>query len=173
METVYDLTSSARFATEGALQPNSRGCFGCGVENSSGLRLRFYNDGIGEAHANVIFEDQHQGYPGIAHGGVVATALDEAMVRSVLSGDFARLYYTARIEVRYRQPVPLNVPLIVRGKVEKDRGRIVNAIAEVVLPNGLVAAEASGTLVQVPSEQLEQMNTPEVGWRVYDDLTDE
>jgi hypothetical protein len=64
------------------------------------------------------------------------------------------------------------MPLIVRGKVEKDRGRIVNAIAEIVLPNGLVAAEASGTLVQIPSEQLAQMNTPEVGWRVYDDPTD-
>jgi len=92
----------------------------------------------------------------------------------VLAGDFQRLMYTARIEVRFRQPTPLHTPLLVRGRVEKDRGRIVTATAEIILPDGAIAAEANGTLVAIPRETLMQMDTPEAGWQVYPlEATDE
>ena len=149
------------------LQPNSRMCFGCGLENASGLRIRFYNDGPNAARAEVILGDMHQGYPGIAHGGVIATMLDEAMGRAPLAGDSMRLMFTARMEVRYRRPVPLHTPITVRGWIDKDRGRLLDALAEVVLPDGTVAAEASGTLAAIPEEQLRGMDTPEAGWQVY------
>jgi len=149
------------------LQPNSRHCFACGVESAHGLRLRFFNDGQSACRATVVLNDLHQGYPGIAHGGIVTAVLDEALTRAVLAGDFQRLMYTARIEVRFRQPTPLHTPLLVRGRVEKDRGRIVTATAEIILPDGAIAAEANGTLVAIPRETLMEMDTPEAGWQVY------
>ncbi|MCS6871712.1 MAG: PaaI family thioesterase [Anaerolineae bacterium] len=152
-----------------ALQPNSRHCFACGIESAYGLRLRFYNDGHSACRAEFTLGDLHQGYPGIAHGGIVTAVLDEALTRAVLAGDFRRLTYTARIEVRFRQPTPLHTLLTVRGRVERDRGRIVTATAEISLPNGTITAEANGTLVAIPPETLAQMDTPEAGWQVYPD----
>ncbi len=150
-----------------AQQPNSRMCFVCGLENLAGLRLKFFNDGPGACRAEVIIEDHHQGYPGVAHGGIVATMLDEALGRAPMSGDPHRFMYTARIEVRYRQPVPIGQKLILRARLDKDRGRLATAIAELCLPDGSVAAEANGTLMTIPPAELEKMEAERVGWRVY------
>ncbi|MFQ3536289.1 MAG: PaaI family thioesterase [Aggregatilineales bacterium] len=156
-------------AAPDALQPNSRHCFACGIESAHGLRLRFYNDGQTACRAEVVLGDLHQGYPGIAHGGIVTAVLDEALTRAVLASDFRRLTYTARIEVRFRRPTPLHTPLTVRGRVERDRGRAVTATATISLPDGTLTAEASGLLVPIPPETLAQMDTPEAGWQVYPD----
>jgi hypothetical protein len=52
------------------LQPNSRHCFVCGLENQFGLKLRFYETGPGEVTAEYTVPDQFQGYPGLVHGGI-------------------------------------------------------------------------------------------------------
>jgi acyl-coenzyme A thioesterase PaaI-like protein len=151
-----------------ALQPNSRMCFGCGLENAAGVQIRFYNDGPNAARAEVTLEDKHQGYPGMAHGGVVATMLDEIMGRTTLAnGDIYRLMYTAKMEVRFRRPVPLHQPLTLRGWIEKDRGMVVYAAGSLTLADGTVLAEASGTLMEIPRDELQKMDTEAVGWRVY------
>jgi len=149
------------------LQPSSLMCFGCGINNAAGLRIRFYSDGPGKAIARVMLDDRHQGYPGIAHGGVVATMLDEIMGRAAMTEDHHRLMFTAKMEVRYRQPVPLYRPLTLRGRVEKDRGRIAQVVGELLLPDGSIGAESTGTLMLVPPDELKRMDTPEVGWQVY------
>lgn len=150
-----------------APQPNSKMCFVCGVVNPAGLNLRFFNDGPNACRADLILHDQFQGYPGIAHGGIVATMLDEAMGRAPLSGDPNRFMYTAKIEIRYRQLVPLHQLLTLIGRIEKDRGRLVNAVAELRLADGTVAAEASGTLMVIPRETLDQIDPDAVGWKIY------
>src|SRR5262245_18718435 len=128
-------------------QPNSKKCFVCGLTNPAGLNLRFFNDGPNACRADVILSDQFQGYPGVAHGGIVAAMLDEAMGRAPMSGIPNLFLYTAKIEIRYRQLVPLRQPLTLIGRVEKDRGRLVEAASELRLADGSIAAEASGTLM--------------------------
>lgn len=149
------------------LQPSSRMCFGCGIENVAGLQIRFYNDGQGKSRADVSLSDKHQGFPGIAHGGITATMLDEIMGRAAMTGNFMRLLYTAKMEVKYRKPVPLHTPLILTGRVEKDRGMIVYTVGEVRLPDGTLLAESTAVLMEIPREELEKMNTDAVGWKVY------
>ncbi|HEC25979.1 MAG TPA: PaaI family thioesterase, partial [Gammaproteobacteria bacterium] len=66
-------------------QPNSRTCFMCGRENDSGLKMSWYN--IPEKEQNqgkVTIPEHFNGYPGIAHGGIVAAILDETAGRSIL-----------------------------------------------------------------------------------------
>src|SRR5574341_550908 len=109
-------------------QPNSYYCFVCGLKNKAGLHIRFQNDGPGQVKVETQICNQHQGYPGIAHGGVVAAILDETMGRAGISGEAgaqARFLYTAKMEVRYRAPVPLDTNLVIRGRIVKDRGRAV------------------------------------------------
>jgi len=154
-------------------QPSSRWCFVCGVENPCGLKIRFYNDGFHRSLARVTLGEQYQSYPGIVHGGILTTILDETMGRAILAEDGsddlsrARFMFTVRMETRFRKTVPLNQEFIVRGRVEQDRGRIVQVSGEVVLADGTVAVEASATLVTVPPEQVDQMLSYDVGWKVY------
>ena len=154
-----------------AQQPSAKLCFVCGVENPCGLQIRFFNDGVHRVQAEVTLGEQYQSYPGVAHGGILSTILDETMGRATLSAADPdapeRFMVTARMDIRYRQPVPLGQPFTVRGRVEQDRGRMVRAAGEIVLTDGTVAVEATATLVEIPPEQIEQMQTADVGWQVY------
>lgn len=154
----------------GDLQPNSKMCFVCGVFNVAGLRVRFYSVDETTCEARVVLTDHYQGYPGIAHGGIVATVLDEIMGRALLGSDQNRLLFTGTMQVKYRLHVPLDTEILFRGKIIKDRGRIAQAEGWAILPDGTVAVEATSTLIGVPQEQLEQMQADDaVGWRVYQD----
>lgn len=149
-------------------QPSAKWCFVCGVENPCGLRIRFFNDGFQRALARVTLGDEYQSYPGMAHGGILATILDETMGRAVLADDGPeRFMFTARLETRFRKPVPLHQEFVARGRVESIRGRTAQVSGEIVLADGTVAVEASATLVDIPSEQVEAMLAQDVGWQVY------
>ncbi len=148
-------------------QPSARMCFVCGVENAAGLHIKFFDDGPNACRAEVILGDAHQGYPGIAHGGIVATMLDEAAGRAAMSGHPDRFMFTAKIEIRYRQQVPLHRPLALIARLDKDRGRMAMAAAEVRLEDGSIAAEATVTLMEIPSDELRKMESERDGWRVY------
>ena len=148
-------------------QPSARMCFVCGVENAAGLRIKFFDDGPSACRAELILGDQHQGYPGIAHGGIVATMLDEAAGRAAMSGHPERFMFTAKIEIRYRQQVPLHRPLTLIARIEKDRGRMATAAAEVRLEDGSIAAEATATLMEIPPDELHKMESERDGWKVY------
>lgn len=153
----------------GTRQPNSQMCFVCGVANIAGLKIRFYSM---EDHveAVVIFTDNYQGFPGITHGGIIASALDEMMGRvGLLEENSTRLFVTAKMELKYRHSVPLNTPITLKGFLVKDRGRIIIARAEAVLPDGTVAVESTGTMMEFPAEEFEKLDAPAIGWRVYDD----
>jgi uncharacterized protein (TIGR00369 family) len=149
------------------LQPNSRHCFACGLENSFGLKIRFFIAGPGKVVSRYRIPSHFQGYPGVAHGGVVATILDELVGRAIMTQGDGRFRVTARLEVRYRAPVPLDVPLSLMGEVTKVRGRVGQARAELRLPDGTLAAEARATLVDLPQPLAPPEELEALGWRVY------
>jgi uncharacterized protein (TIGR00369 family) len=149
-------------------QPNSRHCFVCGLESQVGLKMRFTDDGTDEVRAVYTVDQKYQGYPGIVHGGVVAAMLDEAAGRVVLIDNPDRFFMTAKIEIRYRQPVPTETELLIVGRLVKDRRRMVEAHGEIRLPDGSVAAEATVMLVDIPPEYVGDTDYEALGWKVYD-----
>lgn len=151
-------------------QPNSRMCFACGLQNPVGLQLTFYNDGAGHVVAETVVAPHYQGYPGRAHGGVVAAMLDEIVGRTAMTEDPNRFMVTAKLDVRYCQPIPLGETLRLRGSLTRRKGRLAWAHAEVRLADGSVGAEADATLVDVDP----QIGDPAaLGWRVYPDASGE
>jgi len=77
-------------------------CYGCGSDNLVGLHLDFEFDGK-ELQARFIPLEQHQGYPGIVHGGVISSILYEVMANiQRYSGDEAILRSS---NVDFRRPV--------------------------------------------------------------------
>lgn len=153
-------------------QPNSKNCFVCGLENPFGLKLKFFITAPGEVTAEYTVPEQYQGYPGIVHGGVVASMLDEVLGRVHMNeGDLdrTRFMYTARMTVRYRQHVPIGVPLRIVGRAQKSKSFSATSIATLYGPEGEVLAEAEGLLVDVPDEVLESADIEALGWRIYPD----
>lgn len=125
-------------------------CFGCGAANPVGLRLEFdVDEGRRSAEAKFRPRLEHQGYAGVTHGGIIATLLDEAMLK--LCWELGIPAVTARLEVEIKRPAPVGEELRVRGWIVKDRGRAVEAEAEITNSRGeLVAAGRSTAVVRGP-----------------------
>ncbi len=149
-------------------QPNSRMCFICGLENPAGLRLRFFDDGKDQVTCDFTVMPKHQSYPGRVHGGVIAAILDEAGGRTAAIGDHNRFFVTASLQVRYRQPVPVEVPLRAVGKLRKLFGRRATAHSEIRSLQGEVLAEAELVLIESLTGMLNPSEADQLGWRVYD-----
>jgi acyl-coenzyme A thioesterase PaaI-like protein len=153
-------------------QPNSKHCFVCGLENPFGLKLKFFITGPGEVTVEYTVPEKYQGYPGMVHGGVVASMLDEVLGRVHMDdGDpeSSRFMYTAKMTVRYRQHVPIGVPLRIVGRAERSKSHSATSVATLYGPDGKVLAEAEGLLVDVPADVLKSTDIEALGWRIYPD----
>ena len=149
-------------------QPNSNYCFICGRDNPKGLHLTFYDNGVDEVTSYVTVPNEYQSYPGIVHGGITTSILDEVVGRVAMIGDHHHFMVSVKLEVKFRKPVPLETPLKVVGTIVKIKGRLGQAVGKVYLPDDSVAAEASMTIADVPKEILESASWEELGWRVDD-----
>lgn len=123
-------------------------CFGCGPENTEGMRLRFTLD---EDRRRFVcrfrLSRRYQGPPAHAHGGIIATVLDEAMgkvnkLRHVIA-------LTSRMEVEYLKPVPLGKPLVAEGWELRVRGRRHTNAAEIRNEDGQVLARSRGIFIAI------------------------
>ena len=157
---------------EKTLQPNSRHCFVCGLSNNFGLGLRFYNLTEGEVSSECVIPEHFQGFPGIVHGGVVAAMLDEAAGRSLMivpeaETEKPRFMFTARLDIRYRNNVPVGKPLRLVGKTVRSKARMAQAEAFLYDQSGILLAQADALLIDVPEEMLQANNLDVLGWKIY------
>jgi uncharacterized protein (TIGR00369 family) len=152
-------------------QPNSLNCFVCGVQNPYGLKLKFYQTAPDEVTVSYTVATRYQGYPGVVHGGIIASMLDEVAGRALMGSDPAnpRFMFTARLDVQYREPVPVDTPLRLVGRVVKRKTRSAAAHAAIYSPAGKLLAEADAILVDVPSEVVSTVDLAALGWKVYPD----
>jgi acyl-coenzyme A thioesterase PaaI-like protein len=97
-------------------------CFGCGQANLFGLQLEAERDG-NRVHGRFFLKQDHQGPPGFAHGGVLATALDEAMALLLHDEGIAAL--TERLEIVLEKPAPVGQFLELDAQViEREKRRL-------------------------------------------------
>ncbi len=150
-------------------QPNSLHCFVCGVENSYGLGMAFYEVGPGQVEARYTVPERYQGYPGVVHGGIIAAMLDEVVGRATMVGENHHFMVTAKLQVHYRKPVPIGQPLRLTGHVVRRRGRLAVCRGELWLPDGTLGAEAEATLADYPGGQVDPEQLEALGWKVYPD----
>lgn len=154
--------------TKPNLQPNSRHCFVCGLENQHGLQLRFRETGPGEVTAEYTVPEHFQGYPGVVHGGIITAMLDEVTGRAHINSKHTRFMFTAKMEIRFRKNVPIGQPLKIVGQIEKSKSRMASSIGKIYGPEGDLLAEAKALLVDLPEDQLNGVDLEALGWKVYD-----
>ncbi|NCP88185.1 MAG: hypothetical protein CO094_08320 [Anaerolineae bacterium CG_4_9_14_3_um_filter_57_17] len=154
-----------------AKQPNSKMCFICGLENPVGLKLKIYEVEPGVIESEYAAPEHFQGYPGVLHGGIVATILDEISGRAHMgTADAPRFMFTAKLEVKYRKNVPTGKLLKIVGRAGKSKGRSAEAWAGIYdAASGELLAEGNTLLINVPEETLDKANAAELGWKVYPD----
>ena len=151
-------------------QPNSSGCFVCGLRNPIGLKIVFEQDHEqGEVHARLSVPETYRSYPGVVHGGIVATILDETSGRALMlhAGDDDLFFATARIEIRYRQATPTKTPLLAVGWVERAGESRAIVKGELRLEDGTVLASCESLIVRPQPSFLEGWTEEAPYWRVY------
>lgn len=97
-------------------------CFACGADNPIGLRIAFQVDGD-ICIAEFTPDGNHVGWADTVHGGIIYAALDD-VTANVLYRQGLKAH-TARCEIRYRQPTRVGETLMLKGWIEKRRGRLV------------------------------------------------
>jgi acyl-CoA thioesterase FadM len=76
--------------------------------------------------------------------------------------------FTAKLEVRYRQNVPVGQPLKIVGKAGKAKSKSAEAWAGIFsAETNELLAEGNALLINVPEEQFNRSKLSELGWRIY------
>jgi uncharacterized protein (TIGR00369 family) len=98
----------------------TNGCFGCSPTNPSGLRLQFVetDDGV---EVEYVAPRHQQGAPGVVHGGIQATLLDEALCMTAHAKTGTSVV-TGELTIRYVRPVPTATRIIARGRIVERKG---------------------------------------------------
>ena len=126
-------------------------CFACGGENPIGMHLHI-ELGEGTARTTWVVGDDYVGWSDKAHGGIIATLLDEVMAWAPSSFDSWAV--TAEMTVRYRSPATPGEELAAEGRVVDRRRRIYEVRGEVRGADGRLVAEGSGRyLGATPSDK--------------------
>jgi len=121
-------TEPSQALLEATARREHASCLLCGPEAPAGLHLRFEVQADGAVEACYLPERARQGYDGLLHGGMIAALLDAAMTNALFARGVAAL--TARLEVRYRRPVRLGLPVTVRGWLVDARSPVCRMAAE-------------------------------------------
>jgi acyl-coenzyme A thioesterase PaaI-like protein len=147
-------------------------CFICGIKNIGGLKAFFYEQPDGTVLSRFTGHEEHQGYPGRMHGGVISGIMDETIGRAVMIGvppDREVWGVTAELTVRFRKAVPLDVELTAVGRITRDTRLLFEGTGELLLPDGTVAADARGKYIKLPLEKVADFDPEREEWRVVPD----
>ncbi|MFG2822029.1 PaaI family thioesterase [Kitasatospora sp. NPDC048365] len=144
-------------------------CFGCGPQHPQGLRMTTTaGEGL-EVFAELTVRDCHQGGPGLAHGGLLTTAMDETL--GSLNWLLHAPAVTGRLETDFVCPVPVDSVLHIRAWITGVHGRKIYSAAEGRIggPDGPLAIRAQALFIQVKLEHFTTHGRPEDIKKVLDD----
>lgn len=114
-------------------------CFGCG-KNPWGLELEFKKKGEW-LEAETELDRNYQGFKTSAHGGIIATLMDEASSWAVMEKT-GRLAPSYKLECEFLKPVPLEEKVVTRARVLSHRHEVAKSEAEVRDKSGKKLATA-------------------------------
>ena len=129
-------------------------CFGCGDENPIGLRLDLREED-GRLVTEFVPRDEHQGWPGMVHGGIITSLLYEVQENlAVRRGDITMM---KSMETRFRRPAVVGESIFATAWPGEQSGRQINVSATLANGDGAVIAEGSAILVVLSEAQKERL----------------
>ena len=136
--------------TDTTMRTDGKHCFVCGPDNPQGLQVKFCLEGD-VCRAEFTPAAEHCGYSGVTHGGILFSLLDDVMANWLyLQGERA---YTAKCELRFREPAPIGEKLLFEGELVKRKGRSAILSGRAMLADsGKLVAEATATFMIITDE---------------------
>jgi acyl-coenzyme A thioesterase PaaI-like protein len=127
-------------------------CFGCGELHPTGLHLVAYAGSGLDITAEFTVNENHQGAPGLAHGGLLSLAFDEALGK--LMWLLRAPAVTGRLETDFIKPVPMGSTLHITAEITGQVNRKVytSAIGRLNSPDGEIAVRAAALYIIVPMD---------------------
>jgi acyl-coenzyme A thioesterase PaaI-like protein len=127
-------------------------CFGCGELHVTGLHFKGIAGENLDLTGNFTVTENHQGAPGLAHGGLLSLAFDEALGK--LMWLIRTPAVTGRLETDFLLPVPVGRTLYIDARITGQAGRKIYTQAEGRLdsPTGEIAVKAAALFISVPME---------------------
>jgi uncharacterized protein (TIGR00369 family) len=120
-------------------------CFVCGKKNLAGLKIEFRENTANQAvEADVLFPPHLQGWQDTVHGGLLATVLDETMIKAAAAAGHKCV--SAEITVKFKKPALTGRHYRAYGKLLEMRGKLVTAESRIGDASGQVYAQATGKL---------------------------
>ena len=139
--------------------PHTPGCLVCGKDNPHGLHLNFTVDPTtGIVRTTFTPASHHIGFSGIAHGGILATVFDEAMVWAA-TWLGKRFCVCGELTVRFRQIALIDKPLTIEARITSPRPRLIQTSATAHDSNGILVADSTGKYMPMPAERHAEMIT--------------
>lgn len=149
------MTTEKKIAVQDTYGERFRHCWGCGANNEAGLHLKTYPNEEGDkCIATITPEDIYTGgVPNNLFGGMIAVLFDchgtasaawfahKNKVLDLTEDTVIGRFITARLEVDFRKPLPINEEITITSSVEEigERKVIVNMEMEAA---GVVRAQA-------------------------------
>ncbi len=129
------------------------GCFVCGDKNDIGLKLRFLWDGEA-CRTSFTATEEFCGYHRLLHGGILATILDEVMIKAILAMDIVAV--TGEMTVKYLAPVNTDDRIDFEARVLKHRGRLFLTEGSAHNQVGVLVASATAKYIEVAKSDLRE-----------------
>jgi acyl-coenzyme A thioesterase PaaI-like protein len=129
-------------------------CFGCGVKNEKGLRIKSFAEGK-EVVCTWQAESHHQAFPGMLNGGIIGALLD-------CHSNWTAAYFlmkeagktepdctvTADFHVKLRRPTPFKSTIYLKARVVESASDKAIIEAELIADEK-ICATCRGTFVAV------------------------
>lgn len=139
--------------------PWSETCFGCNGGINEGIGMRAYISEDGYVVGICDAKPSHQGFPGVIHGGIVGTYLDEVLWHATRIYDPNLVAMTVEMTVRYQKPIRPGMCIRIVAEPAQFEERHIYVNGYILLPDDTVAATA--TVHYVAIRQDNQLNHDE------------
>jgi acyl-coenzyme A thioesterase PaaI-like protein len=140
--------------TKNAVEIN---CFGCAPTNPIGLKLEF--EAVHrQCSSRFSLGPDYESYPGVIHGGIVATILDETLAQTVYHHGNGSAF-TVGLRVRYGHPMETNIPHVAIGEIIRADSTLIRASGRIQRDTGELIAAAVGSFYLVSEKGMEAMRS--------------
>lgn len=126
-------------------------CFVCGPNNPIGLKIPFVFE-HGVCRGEFVPNANHVGFDGVTHGGIIFSALDDVMANWLFLQQARG--FTAKCEIRYREPMPVGHKITLECRLKRRKGRLVQLESKALRDNDTVIAEAEASFMIDDSGEL-------------------
>ena len=131
--------------------------FVSGVENPKGMKMvPIIKDR--KIYAKYVFEKSFEGGPGLVHGGILSTVLDDMMGYATFTQNL--FCVTANLNVNFRVPSPVDKEFELYAWVKEVDGNKVYA-ESVIKSEDTIHVEAEGLFINIGQDGARQYFSPE------------